>query len=139
MPKGIFTRSLEHRNNISLALTDRKLSDETRQKLSIIASKRKLSEEQKTKIGNSLRGENHWHWKGGVTYPIFALRKTKEYRHWRNAVLRRDNFQCTQCQRSKARLHAHHRYSFTHYPELRFEVDNGVTLCVSCHTKVENN
>lgn len=139
MPKGVFTRSPEHRKNISIALADRTLSVVTRQKLSKIASARRLSDEHKTKIGDAIRGEKHWHWKGGVTYPIFALRKTKEYRHWRNAILEQDNHQCTECATKDTRLDAHHIKSFTHFPELRFEVDNGITLCVSCHTKRENN
>jgi hypothetical protein len=129
----------EHRRRISVALTGRKLSQKHKDLISLSASKRILSEEHKLKIGDALRGEKHHNWKGGVTYPIFALRKTREYRHWRNAVLKRDNFQCTQCNKSKVRLHAHHIQSFTLFPELRFEVDNGITLCVPCHTKRENN
>ena len=139
MPKGVFTRSPEHRKNIGIALIGRTLSFETRQKLSKIASARVLSDEHKAKIGDAIRREKHWHWKGGATYPIFALRKTKEYRHWRSAVLERDNHQCTECATKDTRLDAHHIKSFTHFPKLRFDVDNGVTLCISCHTKKENN
>ncbi len=137
MPKGVSPRSPEHRKNISIALLGRTLSIETRQKLSKIASARRLSEETKAKIGDAIRGEKHWHWKGGVTYPIFALRKTKEYRHWRNAVLERDNYQCTECGDADNRLDAHHLFSFTYFPELRFKVSNGKTVCVSCHAPLK--
>ena len=133
------TFTLEHRKRISLALKGRELTLETRALLSAIASKRKLSEEHKARIGDSERGNKHWHWKGGVTYPIFALRKTKEYRHWRIAVLERDGYRCRKCHKSNSRLDAHHIFSFTLFPELRFEVSNGITACVRCHTKYKDN
>ena len=129
---------MEHREKISLALKGRKLIPKTRALLSDIASRRKLSEETKRKIGAAVRGDKHPNWKGGVTYPIFALRKTKEYRHWRNAVLERDGYQCRKCHKSHNRLDAHHIFSFTLFPELRFEVSNGITACVRCHTKYKD-
>lgn len=131
----IFTTT--HRRNISLALKGRTLAPDTKAILSEIASKRTLSEEHRSNIGDSIRGDKHPNWKGGVTYPISALRKTKEYRHWRNAVLERDGYKCTQCSKSNIRLDAHHKYSFTLVPDLRFVVSNGITLCVKCHTKCE--
>ena len=135
MPKGVFRRSPEHCENISIALTGMKRSLETRRKISIIASARKLSDEQKEKIGDSMRGEKHWHWQGGITGAIYSLRKTKEYRHWRDAVLKRDGHKCKKCGATERRLDAHHIFSFTEYPERRFDMGNGITLCVKCHTK----
>jgi len=135
MPKGVFPRSPEHRKNISIALIGRTLSIETRQKLSEIASARRLSDEHKAKIGNAIRGEKHWHWKGGVTGRIYSLRKTKEYRHWRKEVLIRDGYECRKCGAKKRRLDAHHIFPFAEYSERRFDVGNGVTLCVNCHKK----
>jgi len=132
------TFTLEHCKKISLALKGRKLTPETKALLSDIASKRKLSEEHKHKIGDAVRGDKHPNWKGGITYPIFALRKTKEYRHWRNAVLERDGYRCRKCLKSNSRLDAHHIFSFTLFPELRFEVGNGITTCAKCHTKYKD-
>lgn len=132
-------RSLETRKKISLSLKGIKRSPETKLKISAIASNRKLSEEHKARIGDAVRGDKHPNWKGGVTYPIFALRKTKEYRHWRNAVLERDGFRCRKCHKSIRRLDAHHIFSFTLFPELRFGVSNGLTVCVRCHTKYKGD
>lgn len=134
-------RSFETREKISLSMKAKGItrSLEAKARLSIIASNRKLSEETKAKISDAMRGDKHPNWKGGVTYPIFALRKTKEYRHWRNAVLERDGYRCRRCYKSTRRLNTHHIFSFTLFPELRFEVSNGLTVCVSCHTKYKDD
>lgn len=62
-----------------------------------------------------------------------ALRKTFEYKVWREAVYRRDDFTCLKCRNRGGRLHPHHILNFASNPELRFEVSNGGTLCVECH------
>lgn len=82
-------------------------------------------------------GENHPLWKGGVTSASRKERASKEYREWRNAVLKRDKLACLLCgklggKRGKG-LHVHHKKEWVNYKELRFEVDNGATLCGDCH------
>lgn len=65
-------------------------------------------------------------------------RKTSEYSEWRLYVWSRDKFCCVKCgaKRSvKVNLNAHHLNSFKDNIELRFDVNNGVTLCESCHIK----
>ena len=51
---------------------------------------------------------------------------------WRNQVLIRDNFTCKQCG-VRFDLQAHHIYSYKHEPDLRYDVNNGITLCSLCH------
>lgn len=63
------------------------------------------------------------------------LRKTPEYKHWRIQVLTRDELSCRKCGDKDSGLEAHHLHSFKQYPELRTDVDNGITFCTSCHTK----
>ncbi len=60
-------------------------------------------------------------------------RKGKEYIKWRKAVFERDNYKCVKCKK-KGNLQAHHKKSYSKYPELRFVVDNGMTLCLDCHS-----
>ena len=70
-------------------------------------------------------------------YENFKGRGTAEYREWKNAVLERDDYTCQICG-SKGSVHAHHIKSYTKYPDLRYEVGNGVTLCVECHRKMHH-
>lgn len=79
------------------------------------------------------RGKDHWNWKGGITSEERLLRTRQEYIVWRRDVYRRDHFTCQRCGRMGKNLHAHHIQSFKGYPELRYDVSNGITLCGSCH------
>ena len=59
-----------------------------------------------------------------------------ELKIWRKKVFERDNYTCTQCGKG-GKLQAHHIKRWADYPELRFDVSNGQTLCVGCHSKTE--
>jgi hypothetical protein len=52
---------------------------------------------------------------------------------WSSMVKLRDK-QCTECS-SVYDLHAHHIKSFKDNEELRYDINNGVTLCGQCHRK----
>lgn len=91
---------------------------------------------QQTKKRVTLIGEKHPNWKGGISGEIMRIRKGSEIKLWRNFVFERDNFTCQHCGDNKGgNLQAHHIKSFADYPELRFEVSNGLTLCKPCHDK----
>lgn len=63
-------------------------------------------------------------------------RTCRSYRMWRQQVLERDDYQCQQCDGDATGLHAHHIKAFARYPDLRFNVDNGITLCRDCHIAI---
>ncbi len=63
-------------------------------------------------------------------------RISASYQHWRKDVLKRDNYTCQRCGAKSARLNVHHVKPFALYPELRLDVNNGVTLCDKCHIQV---
>lgn len=92
------------------------------------------------------------------------LRESIEYRLWREAVLKRDKYTCVWCgakngywwnvkkyqkgkimpiecqsndKEQKIILHVDHIKKFSDYPELRFAIDNGRTLCFPCHKTTE--
>lgn len=81
-------------------------------------------------------GENHWNWKGGITDDNHRCRNSIGHRNWRNSVLERDNFTCCRCKKRNMELNAHHIKPFSLYPELRFDIDNGITLCRECHVRL---
>lgn len=96
----------------------------------------KLSSEHLAKIS----GENASNWQGGISTENEIMRKRKEYRLWREAVFSRDNWECQECHdRSRGGhpvvLNADHIKPFALFPELRFAIDNGRTLCEPCHRK----
>lgn len=95
---------------------------------------KKYSEEHKRKISHALKGENNHFWKGGVTPINQKIRSSRECKLWRTAVFERDNYTCIWCgDNGWGNLEADHIKPFALYPELRFAIDNGRTLCKSCH------
>ncbi len=86
------------------------------------------------------KGENNPNWKGGIKPANDIIRASKKYQEWREKVFHRDNWTCQRCgKRSKKNqyiiIHAHHIKPFAVFPDLRFIVDNGETICKKCHAK----
>lgn len=88
---------------------------------------------------DNMRGENN---------PSYNPELTDEYRKqykedkrvgsdmdsWRNKVYERDNYTCQCCGDNKSgNLNAHHLNGYNWDKEHRHDVNNGVTLCKSCH------
>lgn len=63
-------------------------------------------------------------------------RHCMEYKAWRKSVFERDDYTCQACGVRGAKVNAHHKKQYAFYPELRYDIDNGVTLCVPCHKEV---
>ena len=78
-------------------------------------------------------GSSHWNWKGGIHVANERERQQVALRHWRASVYKRDAFTCQVCHRVGGRLNAHHIKHWAKFPEGRFDVTNGVTLCEVCH------
>lgn len=82
-------------------------------------------------------GEKHHNWQGGITSLTMKIRRSFEMKRWTRAVLKRDKHICQECG-AKEHLEAHHIKSFSNYPELRFVLKNGITLCRECHQRTNN-
>lgn len=159
MPSGVYIRTEKHRRILSVANKNKKhapyiRTEEHKKKISISMQNKfsDIERSQKTreiirqqKLGvprYNIRGEKHPNWKGGNPDKDLAVRQSPEYREWRNAVFKRDNYTCVFCgdksvKGNKVTLHADHIKPFSLYHELRLEVDNGRTLCAPCHRKTE--
>jgi len=152
--------SEEHKKKLSLAKIGRKLSEETKEKirLSSIGNKsrtgktnseehkmavrknrigKKASKETREKIVNLRKGKKSTWWKGGITPINLQIRKSLEYRLWREEVFKRDNWTCVICKQKGGKLNADHIKPFSLYKELRFEITNGRTLCEKCHRETD--
>lgn len=126
-PTWLIGKSLaeEHKKKISLSFKDRNKSIEHRKKIS--EAHKKLVKEGKHHLGD------------GTKTPLnMKIRHSVEYKLWREAVYRRDKYKCVWCGVVGGKLEADHIKSFSQFPELRFAIDNGRTLCKSCHKTTSN-
>lgn len=146
MPTGIYKRTEECRRILSEAHKGKKLTEEHKRKLSEAkkgnknALGYKHTEEARIKISQAQKGDKSHFWKGGVTKENDKQRKSIEYKLWRTSVFERDDYTCQNCgirggNGKRVILEAHHIKPFSYFPDLRYEVDNGLTLCKSCHLK----
>lgn len=83
--------------------------------------------------GKDRSGEKSPSWQGGITPINFKIRNSEEYKLWRLAVFERDNYTCIWCGKRGCKLNVDHIKPFALFPELRFAIDNGRTLCEECH------
>lgn len=99
------------------------------------------SEEYRQKASISrkgkLTGKSNHSWRDGQSLHRKALRKGYEYSKWRRSVFVRDNYTCQGCSKTGCYLEADHIKPFAYYPELRYELSNGRTLCAPCHRNTD--
>lgn len=83
------------------------------------------------------KGAANVNWKGGITPINEKIRKSVEYKLWWNACVERDDYTCKLCGKRGGTIHVDHIKPFSLFPELRFAIDNGRTLCVPCHRSTD--
>jgi 5-methylcytosine-specific restriction endonuclease McrA len=123
-----------------------RMSEESRRKMSEAAKARpsnrigkKHTEETKAKISKitrerTARGEDHYAYSHGKAQRNLCDRRTAEYKQWRDAVFKRDEYTCRKCgDETGGNLRAHHIKHYSLFPEMRFDINNGITLCHDCH------
>lgn len=84
-----------------------------------------------------MQGDGNYFWNGGIAGENDILRHRREYKEWRTAVYERDDYTCQCCGEKGGRLNAHHINQFADYPELRYDINNGITMCTKCHDSTE--
>lgn len=111
------------------------LSEETKGKIRKAHIGKKIPVEIRFKMGS--KGSKNPGYIDGRTSINKRIRHSIEYKLWREAVFIRDNYTCRFCGKRGSNLNADHIKPFAYYPELRFALDNGRTLCVACHRKTD--
>jgi predicted restriction endonuclease len=117
-------------------LKGKKMTPEQRKNLSDIRKGKKKTIEHRKKLSDAQKGELSHFWRGGITNRNTIIRQSITYRLWREAVYKRDNYTCIICGIVGGKLNAHHIKPFSSFPELRFCIDNGITLCYTCHKMI---
>lgn len=127
----------EHKNKIRDSLRGQVKPLEHRLKISRSMIGHKVSDETKLKMSKSYRNyplRKHFGYIDmGITSQNIKERNSKKNDLWRLAVFERDNYTCQVCGKMGGYLHADHIKSFSDNPEIRFDVDNGRTICRVCH------
>ena len=65
--------------------------------------------------------------------PYIRKMRPKMFDRWAKQIKKRDNYTCQICHEKGGKLNSHHIKSWKDYPDNRFDLDNGITLCVACH------
>ncbi|MDS7057032.1 HNH endonuclease [Klebsiella pneumoniae] len=79
--------------------------------------------------------ENHYRWSGGKDAYDDKYRNSNEYSEWRLAVFKRDNYICQCCKLTGLKLNAHHIFNFATHKDIRYDIENGITMCEECHRR----
>ena len=94
----------------------------------------KNNPELKIQHSAKMQGIDISEWNGFAELETRRIRKSLDYKNWRNEVFKRDDYTCQCCGKRGGVLHAHHLESFSDNPDLRFDISNGITLCENCHS-----
>ena len=146
MPKGIYKRkqfSEEHKRRLSEKSKGNKVnfgriwSQEQKETMSKAKKGqgigRKCSITLRKKMSESHKGDKSPTWKGGISPENRKIRNGIQIRLWRESVFARDNYTCQKYGVRGGKLVAHHIKNFAEKIELRFAIDNGITLSEKAH------
>jgi len=99
-----------------------------------------LTEEHKKKISEALKGDKCYRWIDGRSYTASPARYGDDWSKIRVIVYKRDNYQCQECgismSETKKPHDIHHIVPFL--DTFDNSLSNLITLCRSCHRKIES-
>jgi|ETNvirnome_2_300_1030623.scaffolds.fasta_scaffold06917_2 hypothetical protein len=119
-----------------------KMNDEFKEKCRKRAIGVKQTLGQIEKRASQMRGSNHPRWISNRTKlqkygDDNKDRRSTAYNYWRKQIKECDNCKCKiNNQDCKGRLEVHHILGYTEHPELRYDINNGITLCHFHHPKM---
>jgi hypothetical protein len=88
-------------------------------------------------LSEQKRGDKNPQWRSGITPNAITLRRPMK--ELRPLVYERDGYRCRLCETVGGRLTVHHVLPIWQRPDLRADLDNLVTLCSTCHRKVNGH
>jgi hypothetical protein len=101
-----------------------------------------------------IRGNKNPNWKGGITKLNQVIRHCFEYKTWIKSIMERDNYTCVFCGIKGNNLEIDHfpkrfcdiireekinSYETAKSSKVLWDINNGRTLCVSCHNKTKSS
>lgn len=87
---------------------------------------------QRIYVGKLISGINHPNWKNGVA------ERPHKVKVWSENVKKRDNYTCVECG-SEDNIESHHIIEFSSNENLKYDINNGITLCSFCHSEKHPN
>jgi hypothetical protein len=109
----------------------------------------RLNMSRSAKASGIRAGSNNGNWKGGISKPAKLARSKAAYHEWKTAVFAASDWKCSKCGLEHGTvckccgtilyLHAHHIRSFADNEEARYDPENGIALCKSCHASEHHN
>jgi hypothetical protein len=57
---------------------------------------------------------------------------------WKRKIMICDEYTCQHCKKIGGKLEVHHKAPYKLFKNLRFETNNGLTLCSSCHKQLHS-
>lgn len=88
----------------------------------------------------TIKGSNHPNYNPNLTDEERLLSKNKRFdrdeklRDWILHIFKKDDFTCKKCG-DKKDIQAHHIMPWAKHIDLRYDINNGITLCKICHRK----
>ncbi len=128
------------KKTIAMSWIGRKHTKEELQKMSLVHKNkpRILTEQGRLSFKEKMSGINNWKWikDRSLLKDDNKDRGGQLSRDWGRNVKFRDSWKCRIANENcSGRPEAHHILSWANYPELRYNLDNGRTLCKKCHKK----
>jgi hypothetical protein len=131
----------------------KKMSEDSRKKMSRAKIGKPSWSKGKTSLDDQriVSGPRSGMWKGGVTKLNHKIRTHVKYLNWRQEVFERDRYTCQLCNSKGCYLEAHHKKplriiikehkirtdaQIIKCEEL-WDINNGITLCMLCHAKID--
>lgn len=86
------------------------------------------------KTGLRYCGSNSHLYKPELSDEDRAKWRDKKVKEWRREIFKRDDYTCQICKERGISLAAHHLNCWSSFPDERFDLENGITLCANCHS-----